>query len=98
MEDWSELDTVRRKKWVKIADGYPKLKPEQQQRLQTRMKDWAKLTPEQRRVAREKYKTIKKLPPAKRDEVKAQWEQYQQSLAAKSETSGQEAAAGGNPQ
>jgi hypothetical protein len=89
MEDWQEIDTVRRKKWIKIADSYPNLKPEQQQRLQTRMKDWAKLTPEQRRVAREKYNSIKKLPPAQRDEVKAQWEQYQQSRTPKSDPSGQ---------
>jgi hypothetical protein len=84
-EEWRELDTVRRKKWVKIANAYPKMKPEQQQRLQTQMKDWAKLTPEQRRVAREKYKTIKKLPPDKRAQVNAQWQQYQQSLATPSE-------------
>ena len=89
---------MRRKKWVKVADGYPKLKPVQQQRLQKRMKDWAKLTPEQRRAAREKYTTIKKLPPAKRDEITAQWQQYQQSLAAKSEPGGQEATTSGNPQ
>ena len=98
MEDWREIDTVRRKKWVKIADSYPNLKPDQQQRLQTRMKDWAKLTPEQRRVAREKYTSIKKLPPAKRDEVKAQWELYQQSLAAKPEAGGQYVPTDGNPQ
>ena len=49
------------------------------------MREWAKLTPEQRRVARENYKTIKKLPPEKRKEVKAQWQEYQQSLAAKPE-------------
>ena len=71
---------------MKVANNYPKMKPEQQQRLQAQMKDWAKLTPEQRRVAREKYKTIKKLPPAQREQVKAQWQQYQQSLAAKPDT------------
>jgi hypothetical protein len=54
------------------------------------MKDWAKLTPEQRRAAREKYKTIKKLPPDKREQVKAQWQEYQQSLAAKSEPASEE--------
>lgn len=98
-EDWSELDTVSRKKWVKVADGYPKLKPEQQERLQKRMKDWAKLTPVQRRIARAKYQTIKKLPPEKRQQIHAQWKEYQQSLAAKSETSSTEAAGeSGSPQ
>ena len=84
MDDWKELDTVRRAKWVKVADQFPKMKPEQQQRLQTRMRDWAKLAPEQRRIVREKFLNMKKLPPAKREHVTAQWQQYQQSLAARS--------------
>ena len=85
VEDWKELDSVRRAKWVKVADQFPKMKPEEQLRLQTRMKDWAKLAPAQRRIAREKFLNIKKLPPAKRENVTAQWQQYQQSLAAKSD-------------
>ena len=85
-EDWSTLDTTRRKKWVKVANGYPKLKPVAQKRLQARMQHWAKLTPEQRRVAREKYLAIKKMPPEKRAHVKSQWQQYQQSLASQSDT------------
>jgi Protein of unknown function (DUF3106) len=96
-EEWKVLDTLRRKKWVKVADAYPKMKPAEQVRLQTRMKDWAKLTPEQRRVAREKYQSIKKLPPEKREQIKAQWQQYQQSLAVKPETSGEAASDGSAP-
>ena len=79
--DWDSLDTTRRRKWVGIAERYPKMKPAEQQRLQKRMTDWAKLTPAQRQEAREKYLEIKKLPAKKRQEVKAQWEQYQGSLA-----------------
>ena len=91
-DDWKDLDTSHRAKWVKVAKAYPKLKPEQQQRLQAQMRDWMKLTPEQRRIARANYKTIKKLPPEKRKEVKAQWHEYQQSLVAKPETAGETAA------
>jgi hypothetical protein len=79
--DWDTLDTTRRKKWVAIADRYPRMKPAEQQRLQKRMTDWAKLTPEQRQEAREKYLQLRKLPPKKRQEVRTQWEQYQESLA-----------------
>jgi len=85
-EDWGSLDTTRRKKWVKVADKYPKMKAVQQQRLQAQMKEWVRLTPEQRRAAREKYLAVKKLPPDKRAKLKTQWEQYQRSLAAKSDT------------
>ena len=49
--DWDKLDVVRRKKWVGVADRFPKMKLEEQKRLQQRMKDWAQLSPEQRRAA-----------------------------------------------
>jgi len=53
------------------------MKPEQQQRLQTRMQGWAKLTPEQRRIARENYKKLAKQPPEKREVVKRKWHEEQ---------------------
>ncbi len=77
--DWENLDTTRRKKWVTIANRYPKMKPDAQQRLQNRMQAWAKLTPEQRRVAREKYRSLKQLPPPQRQEVSQKWQQQQSS-------------------
>jgi hypothetical protein len=86
-EDWDTLDTTRRKKWIGVANRYPKMKPDEQERLQARMKEWANLTPDQRRVAREKYLAIRKMPPEKRQELRTQWEEYQQSLAARTETS-----------
>jgi len=95
--DWSSFDTVSRKKWVKVADGYPKMKPDAQKRLQARMQDWVKLTPEQRRVARAKFLAIKKMPPEKRAHVKSQWQQYQQSLASQSETGSPEATGSQEP-
>lgn len=79
--EWESIDGPQRKKWVQIADRYPKMKPQEQQRLQKRMVDWAKLTPAQRAAARDKYQALKKLPPDKRNEVAAQWQNYQRSLA-----------------
>ena len=80
--EWDSMDAARRKSWVTIADRYPKMKAQEQQRLQKRLADWAKLTPAQRKAAREKYQMLQKLPPDKRREVSAQWERYQRSLAA----------------
>ena len=77
--EWDQLDTVRRRKWVSIADRYPTMKPPQQERLKKRMQEWAKLTPDERRAAREKYQNLKKQPPQKRDEVKRRWQEYEQS-------------------
>lgn len=87
VSEWNDMDTTRRKKWVAIANRYPKMKPQEQQRLQKRMKEWAALTPEQRRMAREKYQNVQKLPTSKRKDVRQQWQEYQRSLAAQPEIS-----------
>jgi hypothetical protein len=75
--DWNNFDVTQRKKWLLTAKRYPKMKPEQQQRLQTQMQDWAKLTPEQRSIARENYKKLEKQPPEKREVVKRKWRERQ---------------------
>ena len=75
--DWNNFDAIQRKKWLLTAKRYPKMKPEQQQRLQAQMRRWAELTPEQRRVARENYKKLAKQPPEKREMVKRRWQERQ---------------------
>ncbi|TYZ55900.1 hypothetical protein C2I33_05150 [Ralstonia solanacearum] len=73
--EWNGMPELARKKWLQIAQAYQKYTPAQQQRLQTRMADWAKLTPEQRHRARENYQTSKSLPVQKKSEA---WQNYQQ--------------------
>lgn len=80
--DWNNFDDRMRKKWLLTAKRYPKMKPEEQQRLQTKMKDWAKLTPEQRTIARENYKKLAKQPPEKREAVKQKWQEGQKQKQA----------------
>jgi len=82
--DWNNFEERRRTKWLLLAKRYPKMKPVEQQRLQTQMKDWAKLTPEQRRVARENYKKLAKQPPEKREVVKQKWQEKQKQAPSKS--------------
>jgi len=86
--DWDSIDATRRKKWVEVAGRYPKMKPEEQQRLQKRMSEWAKLSPQERKEAREKYQTLQKLPPSKRQEVTTEWQRYQRSLAQQQQRQG----------
>jgi hypothetical protein len=81
--DWNNFDERRRKKWLLTVKRYPKMKPEQQQRLQAQMQAWAKLTPEQRRIARENYKKLAKQPPEKREVVKKKWLERQQQAPVK---------------
>lgn len=73
--EWNKLDAFRKKKWLEIGNRYAQMKPEEQQRMQERMRDWIKLTPEQRRIARESYARAKKLGP---DQKHEHWQQYQQ--------------------
>jgi hypothetical protein len=75
--DWDSLVPERRRKWIGIANRYPKMKTEEQERVQRRMQAWAKLSPEQRRQARENYKRIVKTPPEKREKLREAWVEYQ---------------------
>ena len=74
---WEQQPDRLRNNLVKIANKYPKMKPEEQERVRRRITRWASLTPEQRQAARERYKQIKKQPPEKQKEVKKKWERYQ---------------------
>ena len=58
--EWDRMEAYRKKKWLDIAKRYPGMKPEEQARVQSQMKDWASLTPDQRMHAREQYKTLQK--------------------------------------
>ena len=74
--EWDKLDNIRRKKWLGIAERYPAMKPEEQRRMQDRMREWASLTPEQRAKARDSYKEFNQLPLEQKQAVKQKWEAY----------------------
>jgi len=74
--DWDNLEPVRRRKWLGIAKRYPKMKPDQQMRVQRRMQAWANLSPKERQAARDRYKKIETLPPDKKRSLKRKWEEY----------------------
>jgi hypothetical protein len=73
--EWDGMDASRREKWLKIGNRFASMRPEEQERVQERMRDWVKLTPEQRKIARENYTKTKKVGPEKKS---VRWEQYQQ--------------------
>ncbi len=72
---WDQLDDPQKLKWLEISRRFAKMKPDEQNRMQERMRAWVALTPEQRRVAREVYSRARKLNT---DQKSAQWQQYQQ--------------------
>jgi hypothetical protein len=73
--EWNQMDTVRKQKWLQLANRFGALRPEEQQRLQERMRLWSRLTPAQRDLARETYTRTRKITP---DQKTATWENYQQ--------------------
>ena len=72
---WDTLDPESRRRWLRVAERYPAMPPERQQRIQQRMVEWAALSPEGRAKARERYR---KLPPGQRRDLRQRWEEYQQ--------------------
>jgi hypothetical protein len=74
--EWDRLEAYRRKKWLGIAKRYSAMKPAEQQRVQTQMRQWVNLTPAQRMAAREKFKRLRDAPPEQRASVKQKWLEY----------------------
>ena len=74
--EWDKMDNVRRKKWLGIAERYPGMKPEEQRRVQERMREWANLSPEQRAKVRDSYREFNQLPSEQKQTVKQKWEAY----------------------
>lgn len=74
--EWDQMEHVRRKKWLLIAERFSKMKPDEQRRVQDRMREWALMTPEQRNKVRDSYKEFAQLPPEQKQAVKQKWETY----------------------
>ena len=74
--DWDNMENIRRKKWLGIAERFPKMAPGEQTKIQERMREWASLTPAQRAKARDSYKEFNQLTPEKKQALKQKWETY----------------------
>jgi hypothetical protein len=72
--DWDYMLQDSRKKWMQVANLYPKMSEVDQQRLQSRMASWSKLSQKDRRLARENYLSSLKFPAEKKAEA---WSAYQ---------------------
>ena len=72
--DWDYMQPDSRKKWIQVATIYPKMTPQDQDRLQSRMASWSNLSQKERRVARENYLISLNFPAEKKAEA---WTAYQ---------------------
>lgn len=80
--DFDKMGPTRRIKWAGIADRFALMTPDEQARVQARMRAWAKLSPEERNKARTQYKRLRKIPGDQRPQLGKRWEEYK-SLPAK---------------
>lgn len=71
---WGELSEPQKLKWMSLSRHFAGLAPSEQERLHSRMSEWASLSMQQRAQARISFAEASALPPA---EKKARWEAYQ---------------------
>jgi hypothetical protein len=71
---WDEMNEVRKRKWIEIANRFPTLSDDEKNRVTLRMQEWAALTPAQRKQVRDNFTGAQGLSASDRQ---AQWEEYQ---------------------
>ena len=74
VDEWARLPDSQKRKWLAIAAVYPRMSPDEQQRLHARMLRWVQMTPEERTIARENYQMSRVLPPSARQQA---WRAYE---------------------
>ena len=72
--DWDYMHPDSRKKWIQVANIYPKMSKQDQDRLQSRMASWSNLSQKERRLARDNYLSSLQFPADKKAEA---WSAYQ---------------------
>jgi hypothetical protein len=76
-EDWDQMDSARKGKWLEIAARFPRLPLEEQQRLRERMVEWSRMSPAQRQKARLGFQSATELRAEdKQAKLQAKWEAY----------------------
>ena len=73
-EAWPSLSELHKRKWLVLSHNFADFSPQEQHKLQQRMRDWASLTARERAQARLHFAEVQQLPG---DERRAKWEAYQ---------------------
>lgn len=72
--DWNGLDARSKERWIDVAGRFPKMPPDEQQRANQRMGEWAHMTVAERTQARMNFQETRSLSKEERD---ARWKAYQ---------------------
>ncbi len=76
-KEWDTLRPWQREKMLDIAQDYPKMDVQKQQRVQKRLNSWSRMTPYERENARQRYQHFHSLSAEKKDEVRKKWAEHQ---------------------
>ena len=71
---WDEMGEAQKQKWLSLSRNFHTLPPAEQDRVHSRMTEWAALSAQQRTQARITFAQASRLAP---DEKKERWEAYQ---------------------
>jgi Protein of unknown function (DUF3106) len=71
---WASLTEAHKRKWIALAQNYPKMSTADQSRMHSRMTEWVTLSPQQRNQARLNFAETKKLSA---EEKTTTWQAYQ---------------------
>lgn len=73
-ERWDSMGALAKRRWLVLADRYPKMDESERNKLLSRMNTWASLSAQQRNQARLNFESTKRLSA---QELQAKWDEYQ---------------------
>jgi hypothetical protein len=71
--DWDNMPAAQREKLLVVARDFPKLSPQRQKLLHSRLHSWSQLTSEERQIARDNFRKIQALPKQDQTSIRQQW-------------------------
>lgn len=74
-DQWNGWSTAEKRSWVLLANRFPRLGAQEQERARVRIAQWATLSPAQRETARASIRLFRDTGPGERQ---AEWQRYQQ--------------------
>jgi hypothetical protein len=72
--DWNGMDSRSKERWIDVAGRFPKMPPDEQQRANQRMGEWAHMSVAQRQQARMNFQETRDVS---KEEREARWKAYQ---------------------
>ncbi len=78
-EHWDAMGALAKRRWLVLADRYPKMDESERTKLVSRMNTWASLSAQQRNQARLNFESTKRLSA---QELQTKWDEYQALSAA----------------